>query len=885
MTTLLFDRRYKCCALLLIALLSLVGIFAVPHSALADESSKFLRAGVHTDWESRTVLPDYARTFYAALEEGAKPQSPTPYLIDSKYFTFTADGDDDIIGHTASSRYIKLLNIAYTDEQECSFLNKEISAQTYAAWAAFRRDHPEVFWLSGMFYYGQGTTGQTKGKSDFYFFLTGSVGADIRSPRFGGHINVFPMPMPKPLCFASVGSQRIKQGIELRDEAVKAALATIPEQATDAEKVALLNDFLCARNTYNRRYEAKMNTGDFPYSTTAWDSLRCLNPLVGTKGEATIEWRDDVDDKGEQVVSVPEAPTSEGLAAAFKVLCDAAGVNCVIEDGVIDLELSPCKSLLQSEGYKKDYVFHHWNSVEIDGLWYAVDMALNVAAREQDPAAEAPYLLVGSETVVDGVPFGEGHAALNNGMSPLEANLSTLTSSNPRFDNGPVLTNQAYADAPFHFEASAFDAGDVYGSPVSASASALAKSFTLGGEAVTGGHWEWENPNLTANDTGDFYQVMRYIENIPAATGAAGTGDGAAVAGSGGTEDATSGGGPSDAAPRVLATALVPFSIERRGVTIDSSAAAIASKTYDGSDLATFSTPPVLSGVNAGDDVVLKAEAFFEDAEIGTEKNVTVFYHLMGTDAGHYKLSTSSVTMIAAADITEPPAPVEPPATPDTPPAQAEATAPGAAPGGSSSSTQSSPPANAPAASKPAASAPSPAKTSLAGAIITLSAGSYAFNGKVRTPAVTVRLNGRTLRRDRDYTLTYPAGRKKIGVYRVTVKGCGGYTGTIGATFSITKPAMKPTKLAALKVAKRNLTVSWKKTAGNTSGYQVQYAADKKFKKGANTKYVKGAAQRSTKLAGLKLRMKYFVRVRTVYKVGGKTFYGPWSGAKSSRVK
>ena len=69
------------------------------------------------------------------------------------------------------------------------------------------------------------------------------------------------------------------------------------------------------------------------------------------------------------------------------------------------------------------------------------------------------------------------------------------------------------------------------------------------------------------------------------------------------------------------------------------------------------------------------------------------------------------------------------------------------------------------------------------------------------------------------------------------------------------------------------------------SGYQVQCATDKKFKKNKKTQYVKGKAKRSAKITKLKAKKKYYVRVRTVYKVGGKTFYSSWSAAKTVRVK
>lgn len=774
------------------ALFALIAVVSLPHSAYADESNPFLRSGVHTDWESRTVLPDYAQRLYDALEGGSDldDRSTPNYLIDSKYFSYSAAGDDEIWQHTRYSSLMSLLHITYSDNTERKLVGQELTIQAYTAWAAFRRDHPEVFWLNGMFYYGLGESGTFPGYMDYYLFLRGNVCGDVRLPRFA-----------KTDEYAAgrygsdqIGSQRIRQGIDLRDKAVAEALASIPAGATDAEKVEAINAFLCQRNTYNKALEAQLNTTGLNYSSNDWECLRCLNPLVGTKGDASIEWVGDSKEE-KPVATVPAAPTSEGFAAAFKVLCDAADVDCVIEDGTIDLGISPCKSLLQSVQYSKSTVSHQWNSVEIDGLWYGVDVALNASAYELDPSADAPYLLVGSDTVVDGLAYGASHSTESRGMSSAETDLSKPPKSKPRYNNGPVLTNQAYTAAPFRFKASSAVTGGSYGTRMAA-ASELAKSFTfmLDGAPVTDGHWEWIDAKPMANDTDDFFLAMRYVDD-----------DGVQA----------------DGSPRTLATALVPFSIERKTVKVSLDGAAIASKIIDGSAQATFSTPPTLTGVLAGDNVVLKTEAYFEDAEAGAEKDVIVTYRLMGADACHYKLTTPSVTMYAAADIIDPDHPFDPnkgstdankPSNPSVPGVSAEPTG---TPSGATSTS----------GSKPTASGSTSAQKPLAS------------------------------------------------------------TGNPSAKPTLAKPKMKATKIVRLKSAKKKLTVTWKKAAGTTSGYQIQYALDKKFKKSAKTKYVKGASKQSAKLTSLKAKKKYYVRVRTVYKKGGKTYYGPWSAVKSARTK
>ena len=71
---------------------------------------------------------------------------------------------------------------------------------------------------------------------------------------------------------------------------------------------------------------------------------------------------------------------------------------------------------------------------------------------------------------------------------------------------------------------------------------------------------------------------------------------------------------------------------------------------------------------------------------------------------------------------------------------------------------------------------------------ITLSTKSYIYNkSKVRTPAVTVKVGGKTLKKGTDYKVFYPSGRKYVGTYKVRVVLKGDYRGTGTASFKITK--------------------------------------------------------------------------------------------------
>ena len=159
---------------------------------------------------------------------------------------------------------------------------------------------------------------------------------------------------------------------------------------------------------------------------------------------------------------------------------------------------------------------------------------------------------------------------------------------------------------------------------------------------------------------------------------------------------------------------------------------------------------------------------------------------------------------------------------------------------------------------------------------------SFIFDGKVKTPAVTVNdSNGKALKSGTDYTVTYAKGRKNVGKYKVTVTLKGNYSGTKTLSFTIVP---KGTKLSSVKPNKKQITAKWKSQKSQTSGYQVQYSISKNFK-GAKTVTVNSNKTTSKTIKKLKGGKKYYVRVRTFKKVGGKKYYSSWSGSKTAKTK
>ena len=91
---------------------------------------------------------------------------------------------------------------------------------------------------------------------------------------------------------------------------------------------------------------------------------------------------------------------------------------------------------------------------------------------------------------------------------------------------------------------------------------------------------------------------------------------------------------------------------------------------------------------------------------------------------------------------------------------------------------------------------------------------------------------------------------------------------TLSAFFSVKKPRFK-------KVAKKKVTFV---TVAGAKGYQIQYAADKKFKKGRKTAVTSKAY---FKPKNLKKKKKYYVRFRAYKIINENKIYTGWSSAKA----
>lgn len=76
-------------------------------------------------------------------------------------------------------------------------------------------------------------------------------------------------------------------------------------------------------------------------------------------------------------------------------------------------------------------------------------------------------------------------------------------------------------------------------------------------------------------------------------------------------------------------------------------------------------------------------------------------------------------------------------------------------------------------------------KTNIDAATVTLEESSYIYDGSPKTPAVTVKLDGKILKKGTDYILFY-SSNINVGRAKAVVSGKGDYTGTVTKEFTIT---------------------------------------------------------------------------------------------------
>ena len=156
----------------------------------------------------------------------------------------------------------------------------------------------------------------------------------------------------------------------------------------------------------------------------------------------------------------------------------------------------------------------------------------------------------------------------------------------------------------------------------------------------------------------------------------------------------------------------------------------------------------------------------------------------------------------------------------------------------------------------------------------------YVYDGKAKKPKVTVKDAVGTIASNR-YTVTY-SNNKDVGIATITVKLKAPYNATVNGSFRILPKKTKIKKLTTPK--SKQIKVTWKKQAKQTTGYKIQYSLKKDFTS-AKTITVKGASKTSYTIKNLKKGKTYYIRIQTYRRKNGVTVNSLWSTKKTVRTK
>lgn len=292
-------------------------------------------------WIDRMNLPDYAIKFYELLEQNTTSDGFLVNPVQDKYLLTDPITEKTFYG----------IKIAETEKYSYSSLEgKETSAPSLCirnVYRAFMKEHPENYWLQANAWCKEiWSTNKTNGKKVYYFMLKDDS-YDIRKENYRD-------------------TAVLKAEIEKRDSYINNIMAGAASYTTEVEKIIYFNDWLTYHNSYNSIVSADKSKA----STIAEECRTCIGALKGNSGE--------------------NGPVCEGYAEAFKVLCNRAGITCVLSSGTATYT----------------GIGHMWNLVRLDNIWYGVDVTWNDPTGGGINNENHKWLLAGSSTKANGKTFG-----------------------------------------------------------------------------------------------------------------------------------------------------------------------------------------------------------------------------------------------------------------------------------------------------------------------------------------------------------------------------------------------------------------------------------------------------------------------------------------------
>lgn len=334
-----------------------------------------LKSTNEVNWIDRIDTSDAGaiKEFYNTLVEASDNDGVDDFLIEDQYLEAEEGYSIEVARVTGHESTKTNMQAAYTT----AFSN--YAQYIRAAYDAFDRDYPEVFWLSGDTKSSATLVYDGNDQNGYDYTLTISFplikeGFDIRATDYQSE-------------------SAIKTAIAARDSRVNELVSAVAGKGT-LEKLTYFNEQLTNTNQYNTSSSLD-NIGH--------DCRECTSALEGRTGTV--------------------GPVCEAYARAFKVLCDKVGIPCVLVDGY-------AKTSSTSSGEA-----HMWNYVQVGGNWYGVDVTWNDPSGGSSGAVSGGenenWFLVGSETTINGMTFAYSHPVAN------QASLNGIG-----FTNGPLLKTE-----------------------------------------------------------------------------------------------------------------------------------------------------------------------------------------------------------------------------------------------------------------------------------------------------------------------------------------------------------------------------------------------------------------------------------------------------------
>lgn len=381
---------------LLLAVLLVAGI--VPVTALAEPvKGPQLAEGTHVLWSDRLADSDYDHfadwldQYTYMLEEPSEntllESGDYGYLLreytGSVSFTYDPASADPNAAAQAAAEEAAAQAIASSGNDDLDTVN----AYATAIYSTFLMDNLELYQLSGdlqvgeersfelEYEAGEGTVTYTQ---RFYFYLYKADGSfDIRAEEYRSSDSYDAM------------------NSALSSFALDLIYANSILNRTPYEALLALHQYLIEHNEYNTSADL---------TAISQDCRNVIGGMMGSTGTNGL--------------------VCEGYARTFMLYASVMGYPVTLVTGLANGEP------------------HMWVNIQMgDGKWYAVDPTWNDPVGG-DPGAvsgleNTKYFLVGSDTVIDGVPFGESHIVTN-----------VLTEGGLAFTNGPELAKDSYTVQP-----------------------------------------------------------------------------------------------------------------------------------------------------------------------------------------------------------------------------------------------------------------------------------------------------------------------------------------------------------------------------------------------------------------------------------------------------